>query len=157
MRVRAREMSRASRTVRPVSAVTGGSGLRQAQASSVPDLLLRLTGRLVKGCRSRPTVTGPAAVERSLVRRGQREHGIDEVGVLLDPVLELAEGVGDVRLGLLTGQVDARHEQQLAGTDELQPEVGDLVDLGHRLEVAEHPLADAPVCSPARSGTTGCG
>jgi glutamate synthase domain-containing protein 2 len=51
MRVSAREMSRASRTVRP-SSPAGGHGGGFVSAGMKKDLLLRLTGRLVKGCRT---------------------------------------------------------------------------------------------------------
>ena len=65
MRVSAREMSRASRTVRSVVARVAPQGrsvqMRDGQAATAPDLLLRLTGRLVKGCRSGPTVAAGQA------------------------------------------------------------------------------------------------
>ena len=64
MRVRARSMSRSSRTTRPSGA---GCLLRRAARAHpvMRDLLLRLTGRLVKGCRSGVTLPGR---RRDLVR-----------------------------------------------------------------------------------------
>ena len=57
MRVSARLMSSASRTVRPVPAVPDDEPdalVDGAVRDTAPDLLLRLTGRVVKGCRCRP-------------------------------------------------------------------------------------------------------
>ena len=79
MRVRARAMSGASRTRRTACRTAGAAGVLRAGVIA-PDLLLRLTGRVVKGCRSSGATVaarcgGPrtrrptAAVDRAGARR----------------------------------------------------------------------------------------
>src|SRR5690606_31887909 len=69
----ARETSRASRTVR-----TDPSGVSSVGASdmSEPDLLLRLTGRLVKGCRSRAPYQRSAGSAVEVSGAGQAEQPV---------------------------------------------------------------------------------
>ena len=64
MRVRARVMSRESRTTPGPSVRASGLQALASGRHSEPDLLLRLTGRLVKGCRSTPTLAPGRPTDR---------------------------------------------------------------------------------------------
>ena len=63
------------------------------------------------------------------VRLRQRDHRkLDEL-VLLDPVPERGEPVGDLRLRVVTGEVDGGDEEDPPRPDELEVQEGDPLDL----------------------------
>ena len=100
---------------------------------------------------------GASGHERRRVRLRQRDHGeLDEL-VLLDPVTERSEPVGDLRLRVVAGEVDGGDEEDPPRPDELEVQEGDPLDLVTAAEVVERLRATAPAAPPGRRGSRGCG